>query len=161
MESFEEVKDKYERLIWKIIQTLHIYKNKEEFYQIGLIALWQAHVRYNAEKGSFYIYAYSFIRGKIQTQMSRQNQFDERNIFPTEEYLEQIEGDNNQHFLEEHYILSLCEHLTANQKKWVLYTALHDLSIFDIAKKEHVSPSAVKAWRKGAKERLRGHLVQN
>lgn len=47
-------------MIYQIIRSLHIYKNEEEFYQIGLIGLWEAQQRFDEQKGRFFNFAYSF-----------------------------------------------------------------------------------------------------
>ena len=62
------------------------------------------------------------------------------------------------HSFAKEFILSFCDGLTENQKKWVLYTVIDDLSVKEIAEKENVSVSAVKAWRRGAKQKLKGKL---
>ncbi|WP_389361696.1 sigma-70 family RNA polymerase sigma factor [Cytobacillus spartinae] len=155
MESFEQLIEQYEAMVWKIIHSLHIYKNVEEFYQTGLIALWEASARFDHEKGSFTSYAYTYIKGKILSEMTRTNKHENQNVYPKEEFWELIEDSKVTPSLEAELILSLCEDLTPNQKKWVLYTAIADFSLNDIAKLEKVSPSAVKAWRKGAQEKLK------
>ncbi|MDZ5473260.1 sigma-70 family RNA polymerase sigma factor [Bacillus sp. 31A1R] len=154
MESFNQLMKKYEPMIWKIIQTLHIYKNKEEFYQIGLIALWEANKRFDAKKGNITGYAYTYIRGKIQSEMTRMNHYKEHMVFPKTEFWNLIKDGENIP-LETESILSLCKDLTMNQKKWVLYTLHDDFTTIEIARKEKVSLSAVKDWKKGAKEKLR------
>ncbi|MDL0437814.1 sigma factor-like helix-turn-helix DNA-binding protein, partial [Niallia sp. SS-2023] len=50
--------------------------------------------------------------------------------------------------------------LTAKEAKWVSYFSIQQLTIAEIAAKEHVSKSAVKAWKKGAVEKLRKILAQ-
>jgi DNA-directed RNA polymerase len=47
--SFQEVVEKEEWLIKRIIKHLHIYKNQDEFYQEGLIGLWEVYVRFHPE----------------------------------------------------------------------------------------------------------------
>lgn len=155
MDSFEQLVKQYEPMIHKIIRLLHIYKNEDEFFQIGAIALWEASVRFDVEKGNFTSYAFSYIKGKILTELTKARVQEERSIYPKEEFWELIEDEYCEQPFELKQILTYCESLTENQKKWVLYTVFDGLSITEIARKEGVSPSAVKAWRKGAKERLR------
>lgn len=158
MESFAELAKQYEPMIWKIIHSLHIYKNQEEYFQTGLIALWDASNRFIEGKGSFSSFAYSYIKGRIQTEMTSCNQYESRSVYPKEEFWEVIKDESPDRTLETEFIQSFCGDLTENQKKWVLYTALDFLSVREIAEREHVSVSAVKAWRKGAKEKLKGQL---
>jgi RNA polymerase sigma factor (sigma-70 family) len=157
MEAFDSVHKQYEGMIHKIIQTLNIYKNQEDFYQTGLIALWEAHEHFDPEKGAFPAYAYSYIRGRILTTLTTDSRMEERMVFPSkEEFWELIEDDHPKEALTRELVLSYCDFLTKNQTKWVVYTAINMLTISEIADLENVSLSAVKKWRKGAMEKLRG-----
>lgn len=160
MESFEQLVVQYKPMIHKIIHTLHIYKNWEEFYQHGLIALWQASNRFDPQKGNFTNYAYNYIKGFLLLELSKASKYEEKCVLPKEEFWETVEDIIIDHPLEEESILSYCTTLTPNQKKWVLYTTLNDLSIKEIAKKEQVSMSAVKSWRAGAKEKLKERTIE-
>ncbi|MGL4819770.1 MAG: sigma-70 family RNA polymerase sigma factor [Bacilli bacterium] len=72
METFEKCFESYERLIWHSIKRLHIYKDHDEFYQIGLIALWRAFRHYDASRGAFTTYAYATIEGHLKMQLRKQ-----------------------------------------------------------------------------------------
>lgn len=159
MESFDILVQRYERMIWKIIQSLHIYKSKEEFYQTGLIALWEASKRYDSEKGNFTGFAYAYIKGKIMTELTKAHKQETRSVYPEEEFWDSLGDNSHEPAMETEFILSFCGHLTENQKKWVLYTAIDFLSVKEIAEIEQVSVSAVKSWRKGAREKLKGRLI--
>jgi RNA polymerase sigma factor (sigma-70 family) len=156
--EFIELEEQYASMIWKIIHSLNIYKHLEEFYQTGLIALWEAKCGFDEEKGSFTSYAYAFIRGKILTDLTKRSKYEDFCTYPEEEYWGLIEDQSLQAPLEKDNILSYCEKLSEHQKKWVLYTALADLSIREIAEIENVSVSAVKGWRKGAREKILGEI---
>ncbi|QED49679.1 sigma-70 family RNA polymerase sigma factor [Cytobacillus dafuensis] len=158
MEGFEQLVKQYGPMIHKIMNRLHIYKNKDEFFQIGRIALWEANERFDPEKGEFTSFAYAYIKGRFLSEMTRQNKHDERSVYAKEEYWEGIEDNSLEQPFEVKFLLSYCEGLTDNQKKWVLYTCIYQLTVKEIALKEGVSVSAVKAWRKGAKEKLKGSL---
>jgi RNA polymerase sigma factor (sigma-70 family) len=153
--DFEQLAKEFEPMINKIMHTLNIYKNKEEFFQLGLISLWQAQQQYNPAKGKFASYAYSYIKGRFQTEMTKANRIEGRVVYPKEEFWEVIEDGASESPLERQYLLSFCDGLTPTQKKWLLYTCLEGLSVKEIAAKENVSPSAVKQWRKGAREKLK------
>ncbi|MGG3912825.1 sigma-70 family RNA polymerase sigma factor [Rossellomorea vietnamensis] len=158
MDKFEELHMQYDRMIHKIIHTLHIYKNKPEYYQTGLIALWEAHQKFDPEKGAFPAYAYSYVRGRILSQLTNENRNEEKSIFKETEFFDMIEDEHINEGLAEEMLFSYCGDLTVNQRKWVMYTCLHMLTVSEIAEVENVSISAVKKWRKGAKEKVRGIL---
>lgn len=155
MESFEEVKAAFTPMIHYHIRKLSIYKNKEEFFQLGLIALWQAYQRFNPEKGSFSSYAYVSIKGAMMQEISKSRKEDEQSFAASDEFFEPFEGPSDL-FYEEDTILALCKNnkLTENQTKWVMYYCYPGFQNKQIAAIENVSVSAVKAWRKGALEKL-------
>lgn len=158
MESFDQLARQYEPMIHKIIHSLHIYKRRDDFVHIGLISLWEASLSYDITKGEFKNYAYSFIRGRILQEMNRNNKYEERSIYPKDEYWETVEDNSLVTPLEEEFLLSYCKGLTEKETKWVLYTCIDFLSIREISEKENVSLSAVKQWRKGAKQKLQHNI---
>ncbi|WP_374056881.1 sigma-70 family RNA polymerase sigma factor [Rossellomorea sp. FM04394] len=158
MEAFEELHAKYDLMIHKLIHSLNIYKNKPEYYQTGLIALWEAYENFDPEKGAFPAYAYSFVRGRLLSQLTSEFRNEEKNIFKEADFFEIIEDEQANDQLGNELLLSYCNGLTENQRKWVIYTCVHMLRVSEIADAENVSISAVKKWRKGAKEKIQGML---
>ena len=163
MESFEQLAVQYSPMIQKIIRSLNIYKNKDEFYQLALIGLWEASERFDSSKGDFTNYAYSLIKGKIKNELTKANKDADSTTTVKEEYWLGIEDDVATIPFEEDTLLSYCKSckLTENQTKWILYHFLKGFNIKEIVEVEQVSISAVKAWRSGAKEKLRKHRNNN
>lgn len=160
MDNFDQLAKQYEPMIHKIILTLHIYKNQKEYFHIGLVALWEAAEAFDADKGEFSNYAYSYIKGQILNEMNRSNKREERSVFPKEDYWETVVDQNPGNPLEVEFLLSYCETLTEKETKWVIYTCVDFLSIKEIAEREKVSLSAVKQWRSGAKRKLKERLLE-
>lgn len=160
MQSFEQLSRQYEPMIHKIILSLNIYKNKEDYFHTGLVGLWEAAEAFDPEKGDFTNYAYSYIKGQILNEMNRNNRLEERSVYPKEEYWEGVEEPNTKYPLELEFLLSYCEDLTEKETKWVIYTCIDFLSIREIAHKENVSVSAVKQWRSSAKKKLKKQLLE-
>jgi RNA polymerase sigma factor (sigma-70 family) len=154
LKEFNEVLAQYELMIHKIINTLHIYNDKDEFYQIGMTALWEAWEKYDEEKGSFTGFAYSTIRGRMLDELKREAKRTDSFAYPEEEFWEMVPDESPASFLEIETLLTYFEPLTENQKKWVLYTFIGMMKISEIAEREQVSVSAVKKWRNGAKAKL-------
>ena len=161
MESFEQLAIQYEPMIHKIIQSLHIYKNQEQFYQTGLISLWEASKSFDKRKGKFCNYAYTCIKGKILLEMSCDNKLQDNTIYPKEEYWDTIEDLDSDRPLEVELLLSYCQDLTRKETKWVVSTFIDGLTIKEIAENENVTLSAVKQWRSGALRKLRGKRTIN
>ncbi|MFK9092468.1 sigma-70 family RNA polymerase sigma factor [Bacillus salipaludis] len=155
MESFEKLAEQYKPMIFKIIHSLHIYKDQEEYYQLGLIALWEANRNFDARKGKLASYAYMYIKGYLLMELKKCRKSEEKNLYPNEEFWSVMEDHSSFCPLEEETLRSYCIGLTPNQTKWVIYMALYDLSSSEIAALEQVSVSAVKGWRAGAREKIK------
>ncbi|MBT2687384.1 sigma-70 family RNA polymerase sigma factor [Bacillus sp. ISL-47] len=155
MESFEQVAAQYEPMIHQIIKTLNIYKNQDEFFQLGLIRLWEIWKKHDPAKGKFLSYAYTNIRMKMLDELKRSKVLEGRSVVPDEEFWTLMECPLTDQPLKEKMILSYCEGLTTNQTIWVTSTFLYNLSTNEIAEQHQVTVSAVKAWKKGALTRLR------
>ncbi|WP_433745139.1 sigma-70 family RNA polymerase sigma factor [Falsibacillus pallidus] len=158
MDSFEKIQKQYTPLIHKIMNTLHIYKNKDEFYQTGLISLWKAWMDFDHTKGSFTGYAYSSIKGTMMKELTAATKRTDTLVYPEEEYWNSIENEHhtlNVNLNDKETLLTYCTELTPNQTKWVIETFLEGRAIKEIAAKEGVSISTVKKWRAGAKEKIR------
>ncbi|XXM71498.1 sigma-70 family RNA polymerase sigma factor [Lysinibacillus sphaericus] len=160
MESFHEIQKQFEPMIHKIIHSLHLYKDREEFYQTGLIALWEAAQNFNPEKGAFAAFAYSYIKGRMLTELKQKTKHIDRQTYPKEEFWELVEDEWTETPLSEETLLAYCNGLTEGQTKWVMYTFMDMLTVREIAEKEEVSVGAVKKWRHGAKERIISGLLK-
>lgn len=155
METFEQLSDQYEQMIYKIIHLLHIYKNQDDFFQEGLVALWEASNNYNPSKGYFGRYAYVYITGKIKDELRREKRREDRNIHAGDEFWENIkEPVTLDPFGDVPFPTIICS-LTDNQRKWLNYTYFDHLKTREIAEKEQVSISTVKAWKAGVRMKLR------
>nr|WP_206704452.1 sigma-70 family RNA polymerase sigma factor [Bacillus wiedmannii] len=66
------------------IKKLGIYQDHEEYYQCGLIGLWHAYERFDAEKGSFPAYAVVTVRGYILERLKKESALQERNVYAGE-----------------------------------------------------------------------------
>jgi RNA polymerase sigma factor (sigma-70 family) len=155
VESFDELVVQYKPMIHKIIRSLHIYRNEDEFYQTGLIALWEATKSFDDKKGSFSNYAYTCMKGKMLYQMNQTNQWKEKNIFPENGFFDLIEDHDNTPLFEKEAFRTYCEGLTKKETKWVLASFIEQLSNKEIAEREKVSVSAVKQWKLGALTKLK------
>ncbi|SCC67231.1 sigma-70 family RNA polymerase sigma factor [Bacillus wiedmannii] len=70
--TFKEAVVLYEGMIVNQIKKLGIYQDHEEYYQCGLIGLWYAYERFDAEKGSFPAYAAVTVRGYILERLKKE-----------------------------------------------------------------------------------------
>ena len=131
----------------------------DEFFQLGLIALWEASERFDQEKGNFSAYAFTCIRGKMLTELKKMKVSEERYVFPDEEYWDVVQGDRDLE-IDIQLLFNHFSELNKRQKQWCIYTFQDGLSVREIAEREKVSLSAVKKWRSTAKEILRKTLKE-
>ncbi|MGN4425578.1 sigma-70 family RNA polymerase sigma factor [Bacillus cereus group sp. MYBK30-1] len=91
--TFTETVVLYEGMIINQIKKLGIYQDYEEYYQCGLIGLWYAYERYDAEKGSFPAYAVVTVRGYILERLKKECVVQERYVC-VGEYEERFECED-------------------------------------------------------------------
>lgn len=160
MVNFNHTAQQYTPLIHKIIKTLNLYKETEEYYQIGLIALWEANEKYCDSKGPFLPFAYSIIKGRMLNQLNKEKRWEAAAIFTekTEEYMDRNIKHKDIYFPLE-AINDFCKNLTHNQQKWLIGFYKHQ-SLEEIALEHDVTKEAVKSWRKSALKKIK-HIHSN
>ena len=121
MEEFSDLVEQYTPMINRIIRSLMIYKDQDDYFQIGLIALWDAYSLYDPEKGSFLSIAYSMVKGRILHGL-RDEAKTSLLVSPFEPGSRQIEDTliTEDTPLQHEYLLAYCEGLTESQKNWVV-----------------------------------------
>lgn len=155
-QSFLKVLEQYDKLIKNQIKSLNIYKNYDEYYQIGLIALWKAWKNYDDRKGKFSAYAYVTVRGSMLEKLRKEAQYEER--FPS--FDEQMTDSYFENFLEKELFESYLTTLTEKQKTWAIEAIYNEKPLTQIAKEYETTVEAVKSWRKGALKKLRKQLSE-
>lgn len=78
--TFKEAVVLYEGMIVNQIKKLGIRQDYEEYYQCGLIGLWYAYERFDAEKGFFPTYALVTVRGYILERLKKESTVQERYV---------------------------------------------------------------------------------
>ncbi|MBM7661753.1 DNA-directed RNA polymerase [Bacillus mesophilus] len=156
MKGFERIVEEDSWIIKSAIKDLCIYKNLEEYYQEGLIGLWEAYIRFDPSKGaSFRTFAYRTIRGKLLTCLKKAKQEEDHLAILSEAIMEVIVDERAEVPLEIEILSCYCNGLTLAQKTWVYKTFVEDKGPKAIAKEEGVSLETVKSWRRYALEKMR------
>lgn len=142
-------------MIHQIIRRLSIYKNKDDFFQIGLIALWEAYEKFDSKQGEFLNYAYMTVKGRMINEIKRQQKRELSAI--SLEHFDGIEDGilDCYESLQRENMAVYTEHLTENQKRWLVLTFIEQKTLAEIASTYDVSVAAVKSWRKSALQKLR------
>ena len=155
MEEFERIAEKYTPLIHHIIKSLHIYKDTEEFFQIGLIALWEANRAFDPAKGQFMSYAFLTIKGRMLSHMQKTNRIQDRETGKELEldYAIQYEEMPIEWILPKSFLDSL----TANQSCWLINHVHHGKTTAEIAKDCHTTTASVKSWKRTTTKKLQAY----
>ena len=161
-EEFEKLYEQFEPMIYHMMKKLKIYRDEKEFYQIGCIALWEASLRFNEEKGEFKSYVYSYIIGRMKAVLTKERKRQEKeNRLMTVSPQEETSEDDFKHLLANSNIDSISSLLTSNQSKWLKAYCLKGKTPSQVAKDEGVSISAVKGWRRDAIAKLKKYSSED
>lgn len=113
------------------MKKLCIYRDYEEYYQCGLIALWRAYEKYDEEKGSFPAYALATVRGYLLEQLKKECRVQDKEVCTEHYVLENIGGEEKQRetfeymsMLEENEQFILFEHFYSGKKMHEIATEL-------------------------------------
>ena len=142
MMEFEQLAANYSKMIYSMIHSLGIYKNQDEFYQIGLISLWEASQHYDEQKGAFPAYLRKSIRGKLLNTLRDDEVWNQQNV--CSETCDH-RGYSDRTF-EKEMLLDHFYHLTEKQTKWVVMRYYYGLSKRDIAEMENIPVRKVRSW---------------
>lgn len=155
MDDFEYVKQEYETIIYHLIHKYQIRDVEGEFYQEGLIALWQAYQQYDESKSKFPTYAYYCIARCFLNKIQKENR--EKNRLKG--WLAQVRMEDlmmvDDCVVDSQMIEEIQGILTANQWKWFELFVLQDQSVKTIANSYGVTENAVKNWGKLARKKVR------
>ena len=64
-------------IVLKAMGKLRITKNRDDLYQVGCLALWQACTTFDCSKGVFEMYAYSLVRFALIVEMKKISRHEE------------------------------------------------------------------------------------
>ncbi|WP_170234502.1 sigma factor [Macrococcus equipercicus] len=150
---FEEWKTRYDRMIYHLLHQYHITYDFDEYYQLALIKLWEIHESFDPTRTAHQDqFVYMKLKFSIIDELRKRIKYKERYHPVTDEVLIPLLDCTEEPvaFLIEELAVSL----TDNELLWLKY-ALLGYNIEEIAGMSDRSPSAVKRWRKCAREKLR------
>ncbi|MYL34325.1 sigma-70 family RNA polymerase sigma factor [Pontibacillus yanchengensis] len=153
----EQLIEDFKPMLHHIIHRLGIVDQEGDFYQEGLLALWEVSRTYQEEKGKLSSYVYFIVRNRLisllRNKKRKQEHTDEIIAMSHDEAEVEMEVD----IWDSYLVAELKTVLTANQCKWLDGYVLQDLSVKEVAAKENVTIDAVKNWGRKAREKLKQH----
>ncbi|GAE33998.1 sigma-70 family RNA polymerase sigma factor [Halalkalibacter akibai] len=158
-QPFEEVLRLYEKAIKKQFVSLRLYKDFDEFYQVGCIALWDAYQQFNPDKGKFSTYAISFIRGRMLTHLTKETTYNERHAFTEEETIELVPSKGGPIPLEYELLEAYLWNLTEKEKTWVYEAIVLQKKPSEIQLTFGTSRNSVHQLKKNALRKMRDNAL--
>lgn len=161
--QFNDLLTEHENMIHYLIKKFGIRDPEKEFYQEGVIALWNAAETYDETRGKFSSYAYFRIEKALLSLIRKHNRQAEKETA----YLTAVQAEPNQLTatldirFDPYLYDALLNILSINQRKWFTAFVLEDLPVKTIAERENVSVEAVKSWRKEAKRKIHKYVTKN
>ncbi|WP_102344784.1 sigma-70 family RNA polymerase sigma factor [Bacillus sp. Marseille-P3661] len=159
--SIDEVLLQFGPMIWNQIKQLHIYRDQDEYFQLGLIGLWKAYNKFDSEKGVFPAFAQKAVKNELITQLRKESRIAQRYTATTADILEVMTSPVEENILERDRILSYCDELTEKQFKWVIQGIIENKRPSEIAEKEGVTVEQVKGWRRDALRKIRKNINED
>ncbi|WP_338470779.1 sigma-70 family RNA polymerase sigma factor [Niallia sp. XMNu-256] len=150
--NFEQLAAQYSNMIHSIIHSLHIYKDHDEFYQIGLIALWNAYENFDEAKGRFSTYGYRFIKGRMLNHLKKEKKQEDYCSAISEEVW--LGFGYEACFLERETLLGYFYRLTDKEQQWVLLRFYEGLSNSEIADRLDLKVTSVRSCERRAMRKL-------
>jgi RNA polymerase sigma factor (sigma-70 family) len=166
--SFEEIVKQNERRVHYYIHKLNVRDPHQEFYQEGLVAMWNAYEKHQPDKGPLATYFNYTIKNRmidLIRKKTREQQGDEQYIETEKNTLGSGNRDGRTKMPIPDYTgltvddagvwIEVQQLLTENQWKWVYGFIILNMPLKEIAEMEGVSSEAVKSWGRQARKKLR------
>ncbi|MET1015122.1 MAG: sigma-70 family RNA polymerase sigma factor [Paenisporosarcina sp.] len=158
METFEEVLEQYEPMIYACIRKLRIYKNYTEFIQAGRVGLWQAWKRYDQDRGEFAPYAYRSIYGTMLDELKK-SVANEQNLVPTKSVvIERIMSDSDDRTFINEFIDEAISHLKSTDQLLIQLLFIKGYTLDEVAHHMNISKSNLKKKRQRILKKLKERM---
>lgn len=153
MQEFEHVLAQYEPMISHSIRKLNIYRDHEQYRQVGRIALWQAWKRFETGKGDFTPFAYRSIRGAMLDELKREARYEERFMPAISDVI--IDRLGAAEKWENNWLLEVIGQLDPREKAFIQWTYVEQCSLAECAERAGISVAGVKKRRERMMKKLR------
>lgn len=153
MQEYEDVLTQYEPMISHSIRKLNIYRDHEQYRQVGRIALWQAWERFEKEKGDFTPFAYRSIRGAMLDELKRETRYEERFIPAVNEVIIDRLGPEEKGTY--HLLHEAIGQLDLREKAFIQWSFVEQCSLAECAERAGISVAGVKKRRERMMRKLK------
>lgn len=144
-------------LVNSIIRKWNLNRDREEFEQIGRIALFEAWSKFDPKQGVFAAYAKSYVYGRMKSEITGRKKWQDRHL-PTEQaeivnVTDSVPGIDERQIAFKDWLER--SRLTKRERIWAREALLYGLKPKEISEKYGVQVSTVKYWRKQALIKLK------
>ncbi|MFY0742350.1 sigma-70 family RNA polymerase sigma factor [Solibacillus silvestris] len=147
-----------ETLIKKVIFNLKIYRDIDEYMQVGRIALWQASQKFDETKGDFGMFAYMSVKYAIIRALSKANHVSEHELAVEEDVM--IINSQQHHFITSNMEWhEWFEELNKDEQFLLIALYEKELSVKEIADNYRLNYETIKKRRQRLLSKLRGLLI--
>lgn len=155
--TFEDCFIQYSPMVKSLIKTLRIYKNYEDYYQVGIVALWHAYEHFIEEKGSFSNHAYTTVRGHLLNEMAKESKYEQRFVV-VDSYKEEVYIQDEAFLFDQ--FLSHLDGISSLQKQILIDRFYLSKSFSEIATRCNMPETSVRSSYLYALKRLRKQKTQ-
>jgi RNA polymerase sigma factor (sigma-70 family) len=163
---FEDLYKQYQPLILSLSKRYSIAGELEESISIATMALYEAYLHFDPEKGSFGAYAKRFLRGRLLEHLKREIGFHEHNFFPSQsresetDWIESIKDERTYNpFSLSDELTQALQFLTSKERMAVLHCYVWDKPLEELAQREGVSHSTASTWKRRGLAKLKKILT--
>ena len=154
--EFEELVEEMKPMIEKILYNCGIYKNRDEYRQIALIALWKAYSSYDKSKYNFKAYLYNQMRYDVIDAL-RYYAKREAVFIPTADETLHFHLENTREFLTSNIMLeNMFKHITDVEKQLLHAIYLEQKTNEELAKEIGISIEAIRKRKYRLRSKLKG-----
>ncbi|MGM8213914.1 sigma-70 family RNA polymerase sigma factor [Virgibacillus sp. W0430] len=168
--TFEQIFKQNERRIYFYIHKLNVQDPHREFYQEGLVAMWNAYEKYEPDKGPLATYFNYMIRNRMidlirkksrEQRAEKEVVHEEKKKIDLGNHMRKSDSPSIIHGSADLYVTDMYlweqvkRGLTEKQWKWVYYSIVEGMTYKEIAKQEQTTVEAVKSWGRQARKNLR------
>jgi len=160
---FEVICEQYKPLIMRTLNRYQVKKDREDYLQVGRIALWEAYAKYDARRGPFAALAVRYVRGRVLKALKQRAKgaavpFSCCRSAKSDEEIEwpDPEAEQSFHSCEWQELIDLFRGALSDREQIILTEhLLNGVPLAELALRHRVSVETVKTWKKRALKKMR------
>ncbi|WP_026690336.1 sigma-70 family RNA polymerase sigma factor [Alteribacter aurantiacus] len=153
--NFTVVYERYEKLIYSLVHKYKLHYEKDEYVQIGRIALFKAWKRFDPGSGPFPSYAKRYIEGYLKDAIRKDVYYQDKCQLCEPVLLQSVCPPIDDESVEELKQVINTFGLSDRETIWVNESILAGYKPREIAVRHGVSTGTVHSWRKQALKKMR------